>query len=183
MTTRWRPRRGRMAASRLTHSDLVREDEWLRTMRVSILSRTPRVCVLARYNVVDPTTSGKVACTITCTQSHVCSSEDLLKYNNDRSCAVLILSRSLFVYLPSPDWINLGQRYFPSWIIDATGQVLKQTLPNRHSHPKGRIHLRQTIKNFYEASFKRSLDVETEIIVTSGANEGAVFDTLSANCS
>jgi kynurenine aminotransferase len=77
--------------------------------------------------------------------------------------------------LPS-DCINLGQGYMnfppPPWIIEAADQALKQTLPNHYSHPKGRIRLRQAIKNFYEASFKRSLDVETEIIVTSGANEG-----------
>lgn len=69
----------------------------------------------------------------------------------------------------------------PSWIIDAASQALRQTLPNHYSHPKGRIRLRQAIKNFYESSFNRSLDVETEIIVTSGANEGAIFDTMSAN--
>jgi kynurenine aminotransferase len=75
-----------------------------------------------------------------------------------------------------PDCINLGQGYMnfppPSWVTDAADQALKQTLPNHYSHPKGRIRLRQAIKNFYEASFNRPLDVETEILVTSGANEG-----------
>lgn len=69
----------------------------------------------------------------------------------------------------------------PPWIIDAADQALKQTLPNHYSHPKGRIRLRQAIKNFYESSFNRSLDVETEIIVTSGANEGAVLNEMSIN--
>ena len=86
--------------------------------------------------------------------------------------------------LPS-DCINLGQGYMnfppPPWIIEAADQALKQTLPNHYSHPKGRIRLRQAIKNFYEASFKRSLDVETEIIVTSGANEGTVLCSSSVN--
>lgn len=70
----------------------------------------------------------------------------------------------------------------PSWVVDAADQALKQTLSNHYSHPKGRIRLRQAIKNFYEPSFFRSLDVETEILVTSGANEGVVLNPMSANC-
>ncbi|KAI9574551.1 pyridoxal phosphate-dependent transferase [Boletus coccyginus] len=77
--------------------------------------------------------------------------------------------------LPS-DCINLGQGYMnfppPSWVVHAADQALNQTLSNHYSHPKGRIRLRAAIKNFYESSFERSLDVETEILVTSGANEG-----------
>ena len=84
------------------------------------------------------------------------------------------------------DCINLGQGYMnfppPPWVVEAADKALKQTLPNHYSHPKGRIRLRDAIKNFYESSFKRSLDVETEIIVTSGANEGIVLDATSANC-
>ncbi|KAG9317585.1 pyridoxal phosphate-dependent transferase [Chiua virens] len=75
-----------------------------------------------------------------------------------------------------PDCINLGQGYMnfppPSWIIQAADKALNETLANHYSHPKGRVRLRQAIKNFYEASFNRSLDIETEILVTSGANEG-----------
>ncbi|KAH7887858.1 PLP-dependent transferase [Phlebopus sp. FC_14] len=75
-----------------------------------------------------------------------------------------------------PDCINLGQGYMnfppPLWVTDAADEALRSLLPNHYSHPKGRIRLRQAIKNFYEGSFNRSLDVETEILVTSGANEG-----------
>ncbi|KAG6331150.1 hypothetical protein ID866_7938 [Astraeus odoratus] len=60
----------------------------------------------------------------------------------------------------------------PSWVTDAANSALKSVLPNHYSHPRGRLRLRQAIKNFYEVSFNRSLDVETEILVTSGANEG-----------
>lgn len=81
------------------------------------------------------------------------------------------------------DCINLGQGYMnfppPPWIVEAADQALKQTLPNHYSHPKGRIRLREAIKKFYEPSFKRTLDVETEIIVTSGANEGTVLSSVS----
>lgn len=53
---------------------------------------------------------------------------------------------------------------------------------NHYSHPKGRIRLREAIRDFYSADFKRALNVDTEIIVTSGANEG-IFVTLSTSVS
>lgn len=60
----------------------------------------------------------------------------------------------------------------PSWVTDAAITALHTVEANHYSHPKGRIRLRQAIKKFYEADFKRDLDVESEILVTSGANEG-----------
>lgn len=62
----------------------------------------------------------------------------------------------------------------PKWVTDAADEALKAILPNHYSHPKGRIRLRNAIKNFYQNSFNRELDVETEILVTSGANQGSV---------
>ncbi|KAH0840054.1 1-aminocyclopropane-1-carboxylate synthase 1 [Lanmaoa asiatica] len=109
--------------------------------------------------------------------------------NGDRSNLISYSSRllesralvqdvwSLFnaVNLP-PDCINLGQGYMnfppPPWIIESADRALRETSANHYAHPKGRIRLRKAIKSFYEASFHRSLDVETEILVTSGANEG-----------
>lgn len=74
------------------------------------------------------------------------------------------------------DCLNLGQGYMnfspPEWVTDAADQALRTVAPNHYSHPKGRIRLREAIKNFYGPSFGRELDVESEIIVTSGANEG-----------
>lgn len=61
----------------------------------------------------------------------------------------------------------------PKWVTDAADDALRSLLPNHYSHPKGRIRLRNAIKNFYEKSFNRDLDVETEILVTSGANQGS----------
>lgn len=62
----------------------------------------------------------------------------------------------------------------PKWVTDAANAALQATPSNHYSHPKGRIRLRQAIKAFYEKSFNRSLDVESEILVTSGANEGMI---------
>lgn len=83
------------------------------------------------------------------------------------------------------DCINLGQGYMnfppPKWVTDAADDALRSLLPNHYSHPKGRIRLRNAIKNFYEKSFNRDLDVETEILVTSGANQGSSSLVLQIN--
>lgn len=60
----------------------------------------------------------------------------------------------------------------PKWVTDAAEQALKSVAPNHYSHPRGRIRLREAIKAFYDPKFNRNLDVESEILVTSGANEG-----------
>ncbi len=60
----------------------------------------------------------------------------------------------------------------PQWIKDAANEALSTVVANHYSHPKGRIRLRNAIKNYFEGQFGRSLDVESEILVTSGANEG-----------
>lgn len=60
----------------------------------------------------------------------------------------------------------------PTWIREAAEEALQTVPANHYSHPKGRIRLREAIKNHYERDFGRSLDVETEILVSSGANGG-----------
>ncbi|RDB22855.1 putative aminotransferase C6B12.04c [Hypsizygus marmoreus] len=74
------------------------------------------------------------------------------------------------------DCINLGQGYMnfspPQWVTEAAQTALRDIAPNHYSHPRGRIRLREAIKNFYSPQFNRELDVESEILVTSGANEG-----------
>jgi kynurenine aminotransferase len=75
-----------------------------------------------------------------------------------------------------PDCINLGQGYMnfapPLWVTEAAELALRNVAANHYSHPKGRIRLREAIKNFYGPQLHRVLDVESEILVTSGANEG-----------
>jgi len=93
-----------------------------------------------------------------------------------------LLKRLSEVNLPS-DCINLGQGYMnfapPKWIRDAAKEALNTVASNHYSHPKGRIRLREALKSFYSPRFYRELDVETEILVTSGANEG--FSSLDDN--
>ncbi|RXW24645.1 hypothetical protein EST38_g1232 [Candolleomyces aberdarensis] len=74
------------------------------------------------------------------------------------------------------DCINLGQGYMnfapPKWVTKAAEEALNSVAPNHYSHPRGRIRLREAIKAFYGPQLNRDLDVESEILVTSGANEG-----------
>lgn len=65
----------------------------------------------------------------------------------------------------------------PDFVKEAAEGALNNTMANHYSHPKGRIRLREALKSFYDPQFHRSLDVETEILVTSGANEGTCFES------
>lgn len=60
----------------------------------------------------------------------------------------------------------------PQWIKDAAGEALETVVANHYSHPKGRIRLRNAISEYFGHQFGRKLDVDSEILVTSGANEG-----------
>jgi len=60
----------------------------------------------------------------------------------------------------------------PKWVTEAAGEALNSIAPNHYSHPRGRIRLREAIKAFYGPQLNRDLNVEHEILVTSGANEG-----------
>jgi len=74
------------------------------------------------------------------------------------------------------DCINLGQGYMnfapPQWVRDAADKALQTIAANHYSHPKGRIRLREAIRNHYGPLLQRSLDIDSEVLVTSGANEG-----------
>jgi len=63
----------------------------------------------------------------------------------------------------------------PKWITAAAEEALNTVGPNHYSHPRGRPRLRQAIKQFYGPQFNRDLNIDTEILVTSGANEGKTF--------
>ncbi|KAI0691637.1 PLP-dependent transferase [Earliella scabrosa] len=74
------------------------------------------------------------------------------------------------------DCINLGQGYMnfppPPWAREAAEEALRSTEGNHYSPAKGRPRLRRALKEFYGTQFGKELDAETEILVTSGANEG-----------
>lgn len=60
----------------------------------------------------------------------------------------------------------------PKWVQEAANEAINGVLTNHYSHPKGRIRLREALKGWYGDRFGTELDVETNILVTSGANEG-----------
>ena len=62
----------------------------------------------------------------------------------------------------------------PVWARDAAEEALRSVEGNHYSPAKGRLRLRKAIKEFYGTQFGKELDHETEIVVTSGANEGAL---------
>lgn len=65
----------------------------------------------------------------------------------------------------------------PGWVKQAAEKALATVDANHYSHPKGRPRLRQAISGHYSPSFGRRLNPDTEILVTSGANEGGPFNT------
>lgn len=60
----------------------------------------------------------------------------------------------------------------PKWCIEAAERALATVAANHYAHPKGRIDLRNAINRHYGPALGKNLNVETEILVTSGANEG-----------
>lgn len=74
------------------------------------------------------------------------------------------------------DCINLGQGYMnfppPQWVKEAADEALNTVAGNHYSHPKGRLRLREALRDHYSPLFGRTLDIENEILVSSGANEG-----------
>ncbi|KAF1801523.1 pyridoxal phosphate-dependent transferase [Mucor lusitanicus] len=78
--------------------------------------------------------------------------------------------------------INLGQGYMnfapPAIVQNAAKEALEVVEANQYSHPRGRPRLRNALAASYSEQFNRTLDPETEILVTAGANEG-MFATFA----
>jgi kynurenine aminotransferase len=60
----------------------------------------------------------------------------------------------------------------PTWVVEAAETALRNVPTNHYAHPKGALRLRNAIKNFYGPQLNRDLNPDTEILVSSGANEG-----------
>ncbi|EWC48700.1 putative aminotransferase C6B12.04c [Drechslerella stenobrocha 248] len=72
--------------------------------------------------------------------------------------------------------INLGQGFFgynpPKFVLDAAKQALDRVDCNQYSPTKGRPRLKKALADAYSPFFGRELDPESEITITTGANEG-----------
>jgi len=72
--------------------------------------------------------------------------------------------------------VNMGQGFFgynpPSFAIQAAKDALDRVDCNQYSPTKGRPRLKKAIADAYSPFFGRTLNPDTEITITTGANEG-----------
>lgn len=70
----------------------------------------------------------------------------------------------------------MGQGFFgynpPPFIINAAKQALDKVDCNQYSPTKGRPRLKKALANAYSPFFGRTINPETEVTITTGANEG-----------
>jgi len=82
--------------------------------------------------------------------------------------------------------VNMGQGFYgynpPQFILDAAKEALNHVDCNQYSPTKGRPRLKKAIAEAYSPSMGRKLDPETEVTITSGANEGT-SDVVGVNMS
>lgn len=81
---------------------------------------------------------------------------------------------------PKQPIVNMGQGFFgynpPDFILNAAKDALDRVECNQYSPTKGRPRLRKAIADAYSPFWGRKIDPETEVTITTGANEG-VFST------
>lgn len=62
----------------------------------------------------------------------------------------------------------------PKFILDAAKSALDRVDCNQYSPTKGRPRLKKAIADAYSPYFGRTLNPETEVTITTGANEGEI---------
>ncbi|KAI0996211.1 putative aminotransferase [Podosphaera aphanis] len=72
--------------------------------------------------------------------------------------------------------VNLGQGFFgynpPSFIIDAAKEALDKVDCNQYAPTRGKPRLKKAIADAYSPLWGRQLNPDTEVTITTGANEG-----------
>lgn len=63
----------------------------------------------------------------------------------------------------------------PPFILDAAKSALDRVDCNQYSPTKGRPRLKKALADAYTPFFGRTLNPETEVTITTGANEGGCF--------
>jgi kynurenine aminotransferase len=70
----------------------------------------------------------------------------------------------------------MGQGFFgynpPQFVIDAAKGALERVECNQYSPTKGRPRLKKALADAYTPFFGRQIDPETDVVITTGANEG-----------
>lgn len=77
---------------------------------------------------------------------------------------------------PKQPIVNMGQGFFgynpPPFIINAAKSALDRVDCNQYSPTKGRPRLKKAIADAYSPFWGRKLNPDTEVTITTGANEG-----------
>ncbi|KAK0704837.1 pyridoxal phosphate-dependent transferase [Lasiosphaeris hirsuta] len=77
---------------------------------------------------------------------------------------------------PKQPVVNMGQGFFgynpPEFILNAAKGALDRVECNQYSPTKGRPRLKKALADAYSPFWGRKLNPETEIVITTGANEG-----------
>ncbi|EER23575.1 aminotransferase, classes I and II family protein [Coccidioides posadasii C735 delta SOWgp] len=72
--------------------------------------------------------------------------------------------------------VNMGQGFFgynpPEFILNAAKNELDKVVSNQYAPTKGNPRLKQAIATAYSPFFGKKIDPESEVVITSGANEG-----------
>jgi kynurenine aminotransferase len=72
--------------------------------------------------------------------------------------------------------VNMGQGFFgynpPEFIIEAAQQALTKVDCNQYAPTRGKPTLKRAVANPYSKLMNRQIDPETEVAITTGANEG-----------
>ncbi|KAF2486442.1 pyridoxal phosphate-dependent transferase [Neohortaea acidophila] len=72
--------------------------------------------------------------------------------------------------------VNMGQGFFgynpPDFVINAAKEALGRVECNQYSPTKGRPRLKKAIADAYSPFFDHQLNPDTEVTITTGANEG-----------
>lgn len=108
--------------------------------------------------------------------------------SNEPQCTALIANSGQRTIIneaaaasPKQPIVNMGQGFFgynpPPFILDAAKQALDRVECNQYSPTKGRPRLKKAIADAYSPFVGRQLDPETEVTITTGANEGNLHDS------
>ncbi|KAG6091682.1 hypothetical protein E4U30_006418 [Claviceps sp. LM220 group G6] len=77
---------------------------------------------------------------------------------------------------PKQPIVNMGQGFFgynpPDFLLNAAKEALDRVDCNQYAPTKGRPRLRKAIADAYSPFWGRKIDPETEVTITTGANEG-----------
>ncbi|CAG8594495.1 12308_t:CDS:2 [Gigaspora margarita] len=72
--------------------------------------------------------------------------------------------------------VNLGQGFMnflpPNFVKEAAVNAILHNDYNQYSHPKGSLHLRKALADTYSPLLNRTIDPETEILISAGVIEG-----------